>query len=192
MAIDIDSIDLSIQQSNVGIQDPENISSWQFSYLCSLIRHVRRMVYLLKVKRENRAIDAELMQLSPFIEAWINDLPLGLQVMYPADGSRPWISSHFVGNLHICYHLIIILLHRAQLAFSGSYAADGRWKEHMMTCYRSAKLTCRLQEAIIQEFGLVALSYMQRGVKFTVYVVLTCVVLHLVSLLYYRTSRSSS
>jgi hypothetical protein len=186
MAVDIDSIDLSIQQSIPGIEELENINSWQFSYFCSLVRYVRRMVYLLKMKRKNWAIDTEFMQLSRSIAALINDLPFDLQVMYPADDSAPWISSHFVGNLHIYYHLSIILLHRAQLAFSDSYAADGRWKERMMTCNRSAKLACRLQEAIIQEFGWVALLYMQRGVNFAIYVALTCIVLHLVSLLYLR------
>lgn len=59
---------------------------------------------------------------------------------------------------------------------------DGGWKHHMMICYSSAKLLCRLQEVVLQSFGMTGLLCMQRGINFTIYGVLTCTVLHLVAL----------
>jgi hypothetical protein len=51
----------------------------------------------------------------------------------------------------------------------------------MLVCYDAAKSLCRLQEAIVANFGLTGLQCMQRGYSFTVYAGLSCIVLHLVS-----------
>jgi hypothetical protein len=39
-----------------------------------------------------------------------------------------------------------------------------------------------LQEGLLQSFGMTGLLCMQRGINFTIYCVLTCTVLHLVSI----------
>jgi hypothetical protein len=51
----------------------------------------------------------------------------------------------------------------------------------MMICYNSARALCRLQEAIINSFGVMGLQCMQRGFSLAVYAGLSCIVLHLVS-----------
>jgi len=183
MAIDPESLDLSIQQSIPEIGDVENTVSQRFSCFCWLVHNMRRMVdvYGRLRKKEDWAADPELVQFSLPLAGWINDLPCDLQVMYPADDSPPRISSHFVGNLHVYFHLNILNLHRPQLALLDAHAADCQWKRQMMICYNSAKQICRLQEAIIQQFGIISLRYMQRGVNFAIYTVLSCTVIHLVS-----------
>jgi hypothetical protein len=50
----------------------------------------------------------------------------------------------------------------------------------MLVCYNAAKMLCRLQEAVVGSFGLLGLQCMQRGINFTIYAVLACIVLHLV------------
>ncbi len=50
----------------------------------------------------------------------------------------------------------------------------------MMVSYNAAKMLCRLQEAVLQTYGLLGLQCMQRGINFTIYAVLACIVLHLV------------
>ena len=45
----------------------------------------------------------------------------------------------------------------------------------------TAKILCRLQEAILGAFGLTGLLCMQRGINFTIYAILTCTMIHLVS-----------
>ena len=53
----------------------------------------------------------------------------------------------------------------------------------MMTCYSAAKTMCKLQEAILKTYGMPGLLCMLRGMSFTIYAVLTCTMLHLVSFL---------
>lgn len=73
------------------------------------------------------------------------------------------------------------MLHRAQLVASQSFATDSTWRHHMILCHNSAKILCRLQEAILETFGLTGLLCMQRGINFTIYAILTCTLIHLVS-----------
>ena len=113
-------------------------------------------------------------------DQWPDALPEDLQLTLPSDGSPPWMPSHFIGNMHSHYQLGRILLQRPQLMASKSFSADSTWKQHMTSCYTSAKVLCRLQEAILSQFGLHGLLCMQRGINFTIYAVLTCIMLHLV------------
>jgi hypothetical protein len=55
------------------------------------------------------------------------------------------------------------------------------WRRHLDICVDSAIKMCRLQEALLRDFGLHGLNFMLRGINFTVYCVLTCTMLHLVS-----------
>lgn len=135
---------------------------------------------LKKSKSKDWGIDPEFVQISPSLDAWLNELPADLSVSYPPEGSPPWLPSAFVGNMHSYYCLSIILFNRPQLAFMTPGGADGQWKHHMLVSYNAAKMLCRLQEAVIGSFGLPGLQCMQRGINFTIYAVLACVVLHLV------------
>ncbi|KAK0123171.1 hypothetical protein ONS96_010171 [Cadophora gregata f. sp. sojae] len=184
LAVDMESLDLSIPRSVVGNDEAEFHVTRNFAYFTKIVRNVRRAnnVYAKIKKKKDWGIDPDFVQLNPSFESWMNDLPPDLQVTFPPDGSRPWLPSHFIGNLHSYYYLSIIMLHRPQLTFMEPTGMDGGWKHHMMICYSSAKLLCRLQEATLESFGMTGLLCMLRGINFTIYCILTCTVLHLVAL----------
>ncbi|PQE20390.1 lipase regulator 1 protein [Rutstroemia sp. NJR-2017a BBW] len=182
LSVDMETLDLSIPRT--GLDNSELNITRNFTWLTRVVRNVRRMnnVYARIKKKKEWGIDPDFVQLNPSFETWMNDLPGDLQIDFPADGSPPWLPTHFIGNLHSYYYLSIIMLHRPQLTFMDSQVVDGEWKHHMLICYSSAKYLCRLQEAILQSFGLTGLLCMQRGINFTIYCVLTCAVLHLVAI----------
>lgn len=134
----------------------------------------------LRKKAEDWALDPAFVGHNNSYPQWLRELPEDMKISYPQDGSAPWIPSHYVANMHSYHHLGTIMHLRPQLhAISGSY--DGTWKQHMVTCYSAAKNLCKLQEAVLNTYGLPGLLCMQRGISFTIYAVLTCTMLHLVS-----------
>ncbi|PGH13113.1 hypothetical protein AJ79_03820 [Helicocarpus griseus UAMH5409] len=155
-----------------------------YAYFVQNVRSIRLMTdAYLKIKRQaDWGSDPRFMENNNLIPNWLASLPPDLQVTYPADGSAPWLPSHFVGNMHAHFYLSTIILHRPQLLASKSFAAGGKWRTHMVICYNAAKNMCRLQEAVIDSFGLNGLFYMQRGISFTVYTILTCTMLHLIAI----------
>ncbi|KAI1326964.1 fungal-specific transcription factor domain-containing protein [Xylariaceae sp. FL0255] len=184
LSVELESIDFSVPQANPGIEETERHVTRDFVYFARIVRMIHRMntVYTKIKKKKDWGLDAEFVQLNPQLRAWLNELPPDMVVQFPQDGSPPWLPSHFVGNIHSYYHLATIILHRPQLNFLEPMGIDGQWKSHMMISYASAKALCRLQEAMLQSYGLSGLQCMQRGISFTIYGVLSCIVLHLVAL----------
>jgi len=186
LQVDLDTVDFEVPRPIPNGDQSEYHVSRNFTYFARVVRNVGRMVAaygrLKKSKSKDWGVDPEFVQISPGLDAWLNELPSDLAVTYPADGSPPWLPSAFVGNLHSYYYLSIILFNRPQLAFMSPGGADGQWKHHMLVSYNAAKMLCRLQEAVVGTFGLPGLQCMQRGVNFTIYAVLACIVLHLVAL----------
>lgn len=84
--------------------------------------------------------------------------------------------------MHSHYHLAIVMLRRPQLSATQTYSTDGMWKQHMTACYNSAKVLCKLQEGILASFDLTGLLCMQRGINFTIYAILTCIMIHLIAI----------
>ncbi|KAJ0321237.1 hypothetical protein COL5a_009292 [Colletotrichum fioriniae] len=152
LAVELDSIDFSVPRPIPGGDDSEYHITRNFTYFARIVRNVSRMNtaygHLKKKKTKDWGVDPEFVQLNPALNAWLNDLPADLSVTFPPDGSPPWLSSPYIGNLHSYYYLTLILLHRPQLNFLDPNAQDGQWKQHMMICYSSAKALCRLQEAV--------------------------------------------
>lgn len=183
MAVDLDSVDLSIPQPIEDGDESEYQIARNFTYFTRLVSNVSRLnsTYGRIKKKKAWGADPELAQLGPVLTRWLDELAPDLTVTFPPDGSPPWLASPFIGNMHSYYYLTLILLHRPQLAFADPNGTDGRWKHHMMICYTSAKALCRLQEAVLESFGYTGLQCMQRGFSFTIYCGLTCIVLHLVS-----------
>ncbi len=181
LAVAGDSVDLRVLRAGA-VDDAEYHVSRNFTYFTRVVANVSRMnrVYARVKKNKDWGADPEFTQLNPSLHAWLNELPPDMAVDFPPAGSPPWLPSPFIGNMHSYYYLTIIMLHRPQLQVLNPASGDGQWKHHMLICYSSAKLLCRLEEAILQSFGLAGLQCMQRGVNFTIYCVLTCVVLHLV------------
>jgi hypothetical protein len=136
----------------------------------------------LKKKTNEWALDSGFIAHNKDFSQWLQELPEDMQIVYPPDGSAPWIPSHYIANMHSYHYLGVIMHLRPQLhAVSDSY--DGTWKQHMVSCYSAAKNMCKLQEAVIKTYGLPGLLCMQRGISFTIYAVLTCTMLHLVGIL---------
>lgn len=154
----------------------------QFTQFMRAIRNVREssMVYAgLRRKTVDWANDPNFVEHNADFDRWTMDLPPHLQIDYPADGTPPWLRVHVNANIHMYHYLSVVLHHRPQLQ-SAQTMIDGNWKQLMMKCYAAATRICRLQEAVLKSFGLDGLQYMQRGVNFAIYCVLTCTILHLV------------
>ncbi|KAK6209165.1 hypothetical protein LQW54_006619 [Pestalotiopsis sp. IQ-011] len=184
LSVDLESLDFSVPRPMPGGDDAEYHVTRNFTYFARSVRSVRRMnnVYGRIKRRKDWGIDPEFVQLNPSMNSWLSDLPADLSVTFPPDGSPPWLPSHFIGNLHSYYYLAVLMLHRPQLNFLDPNGPDGQWKSHMVLCLSSAKLLCRLEEAMLQSFGLSGLQCMQRGISFTIYAILTCIPLYLVAL----------
>ncbi|KAI0392228.1 hypothetical protein F5Y17DRAFT_477892 [Xylariaceae sp. FL0594] len=184
LSVELDTLDFSVPQSMPGIDEDELKISRDFIYFARIVRMISKMnmVYSKVKRKKDWGLDPEFVQLNPQLRAWVTELPPEMKVTFPADGSPPWLPSHFVGNVHSYYYLATILLHRPQLNFLEPMGIDGQWKNHMIICYSAAKALCRLQESMLELFGLSGLQCMQRGISFTIYGVLSCIVLHLVAL----------
>ncbi|KAL2291848.1 hypothetical protein FJTKL_12025 [Diaporthe vaccinii] len=184
LSVDLDSVDFGLPRPLAGGDDQDYQVARNFAYMARVVRNIARMnrVYSRIHKHKDWGCDPEFVQLNPNATAWLDELPADLSVNYPPDGSAPWLSSAFIGNLHSYYHLSIILLHRPQLTHLEPTSMDGQWKHHMLLCYNAAKTICRLQEATLQSFGLHGLQCMQRGINFSLYCIMSCIVLHLVAL----------
>lgn len=180
--MDLDTVDFNLPRPFAAGDDSDYQVARNFTYLTRLVRNVARMnrLYSRIHKHKDWGCDPELAQLNPEVTAWMHDLPADLAINYPPDGSPPWLSSPFIGNMHSYHQLSVILLHRPQLTHLDPSGMDGQWKHHMSLCYNAAKNLCRLQEGVLQSFGLNGLQCMQRGINFTIYCILSCIVLHLV------------
>ncbi|OAL66027.1 C6 finger domain-containing protein [Trichophyton rubrum] len=158
--------------------------SRQFSYFVHNALNIRRIVDVFhKVKKtKDWGANPQFARNNPLFEAWYNSLPPDLMVTYPPDGSPPWIPSHFLANMHSHFELAKIMLHRPQFVAASSFPAGGEWRHHFSICYSSAKAICRLQEALLSSFGVSGFLCMQRGINFSIYCILTSVMLHLVAI----------
>ncbi|OJJ46323.1 hypothetical protein ASPZODRAFT_67523 [Penicilliopsis zonata CBS 506.65] len=182
--VDPNTVDMHPDLNIQGLDQFEISRSRQFAYFIRNAYHIRIITDVYhKIKRQKDwGGDPRFSEKNSLFSGWLHNLPPDLQVTYPHDGSSPWIPSHFVANMHSHCHLGIILLHRPQIVASKSFAAGGGWKAHLSLCYSSAKNLCRLQEAILGKFGLSGLLFMQRGINFAIYCILTCTMLHLIAI----------
>ncbi|KAI1434107.1 fungal-specific transcription factor domain-containing protein [Xylaria sp. CBS 124048] len=185
LSVELETLDFNVPQPVPGVDDDELSVSRDFIFFARIVRIIHKMctTYLRVKKKKEWGLDPEFVQLNPLLKAWLSELPPHMTVTFPPDGSPPWLISHFVGNVHSYYHLATILLHRPQLTFLEPMGGDGQWKSHMIISYGAAKALCRLQESMLNSFGLSGLQCMQRGISFTIYSVLSCIVLHLVALI---------
>lgn len=165
MGVDTDTVDNRILETPPGANDDEYQISRNFTYMVRTVRNVRVLndVYVKIRKQKDWGSNPHLLSLNGSFPKFLEDLPPDMQIHYPSDGSPPWLPSTFVGNMHCYYLLSNILLHRPQLMKSTSFAAGGSWKQHMTLCYDSAKKLCRIQEALLQTYGIDGLICMQRG-----------------------------
>lgn len=180
----MNSVDFTIPTRLPNADESEYHVSRNFVYFVRIVRNIRTMssTYARLRKRKDWGIDPEFQELDKTITSYVTDLPADLAIAFPADNSPPWLPNTFIGNLHSYHYLVIILYNRPQLSFLDPNANHVEWKDHMLQSYNAAKNICRLQEAVINNFGLSGLQCMQRGFSFTVYAGLSCIVIHLVAI----------
>ncbi|ETI25755.1 hypothetical protein G647_02529 [Cladophialophora carrionii CBS 160.54] len=181
--VDPNSVDTSENPPCSNVDEYEKAISRQFAYFVRNVRNIRLIsdTYIKLKKKKDWALDQEFVAYNKAFKKWPDELPTDFQLHLSA-GQVPQVPSHFLGNMHSHYHLAVVMLHRPQLKASESFGADSQWRYHMSVCYNSAKILCRLQEGILANFDLTGLLVMQRGINFTIYAILTCVMLHLVAL----------
>ncbi|KAJ6782170.1 hypothetical protein PWT90_03602 [Aphanocladium album] len=184
LSVKMDTVDFMVPTRMPGADESEYQVSRNFVYFVRIVRNIRTMssTYARLRKRKDWGIDPEFQELDKTITSYVGDLPADLAISFPADNSPPWLPNSFIGNLHSYHYLVLILYNRPQLSFLDPTANPVEWKQHMLQSYNAAKAICRLQEAIITNFGLSGLQCMQRGFSFTVYAGLSCVVIHLVAI----------
>ncbi|KAF2435693.1 hypothetical protein EJ08DRAFT_692270 [Tothia fuscella] len=178
-----DSVDLTPTSPNPSLEDSENIVSRQLIYFARVVRNIRGTITLharLRKTRKDWALDPDFTAHDDNYPKLLAEIPRDLQVTFPQDGSMPWVSSSFIGNMHCYHYLSIIMQHRPKIHFLAE--TDGFWKQHMVLCHDAAKKMCRIQESMLQSQGMIGLLCMQRGISFTIYCVLTCTMLHLASI----------
>jgi hypothetical protein len=165
LGVPVDTVDVGLHPPPPGGDEAEHQISRNFTYLVRTVRNTRIVheAYVRSRKDKRWGASPAFAALNPVFAKWLEELPADLQIHYPPDGSSPWLPSPFVGNLHIHHHLSLIILHRPQLMHPSSFVAGGSWKEHMAICYSSAKSLCRVQEAILETYGVNGLLCMQRG-----------------------------
>ena len=183
MGVDPNTVETSTNPPGSDLDDYEKALSRQFAFFVRNARNIRLITdssQKLK-KKKDWGLDPEFVAYNVAFKKWPSELPKDLQILVPQENAPLSLPSHFIGNMHSHYQLGNLMLHRPQLVASKSFALDLQWKEQMSLCYNSAKMLCRLQEAIVAKFNMSGLMCMQRGINFTIYAILTCIMVHLVS-----------
>lgn len=183
-SVEVDSVQVDLPVSSNDVDAFEHLSSRRSSFMAQSVRNIKITNVLWQTIRRYKkdwALDPEFVRHNEDLPRWLKNLPADFQIQYPDDGSPPWLGgNHFVADLHCYHHLVVIMHHRPQLQ---ALLEQGNpdFRIQLDICLVSAVLMCRIQEALHRDFGFHGLQFMIRGVNFTIYCVLTCTMLHLVS-----------
>ncbi|KAI6799502.1 hypothetical protein KC332_g8541 [Hortaea werneckii] len=184
-SVDIESVDLSLPPPSPDVDPFEQQTSRRFTYLAQGWRNIMMTTRLwLSMRRYKRdwALDPSFIQHNEDIDHWLNSMPSDLRINYPADDSPPWLGNdHFLANVHVYQHLVLVMHHRPQLQALLERRDQG-FVRHLDMCVHAAAMICKLHEALLRDFGLHGLHFMQRGINFTIYCVLSCAMLHLAAI----------
>lgn len=179
-----ETVDLSLAVAMPGFTELEVEVHNHFVYFVYLIKNIRRMndIHARLKTNPNWRHDKEFLDCGPSLESWGRNLPASLAIDVPMELSIPvqQLSSHFTGNINTYFYLAKIMLHRPALGGGKNFALTKEWKFHMTHCYTSAKAIVRLNEAVFEQFGMIGIKCMVRGVNFTIYAMLTCTMIHMV------------
>ncbi|KAF1808719.1 hypothetical protein P152DRAFT_212646 [Eremomyces bilateralis CBS 781.70] len=179
-----DTVELDPPQGIPGFDEHEMQLTRQFTYFMRIadnIRNTNKSHLTLRKRQKDWAVDPRFTAHNQVFSQWLHDLPQDLQIIYPQEPSLPWIPSTFVGHLHCYHYLSLIMHHRPQIDWL-SGVNDASWKQHFILCYNAAKTMCRISESIWEGHGLPGLVSMLRGISFTIYCTLTCIMLHLAAI----------
>ena len=182
--MDIGSVTYDLPLPSNDVNAFEHMSSRRTTIFAQAVRNIKESNnFWQNTKRHNKnwALDPTFVRHNEDLPQWLKTLPSDFQLQYPEDGSPPWLGGdHYVANVHVYHHLVVIMHHRPQLQ-ARLEKGDMGWKDLLDICLSSASQMCRVQEALHRDFGFHGLQFMNRGVNFTIYCVLTCMMLHLVS-----------
>lgn len=174
-----------------GLDEIEFSVSFQFVYFTRLVKNIRGTINIyqrLKRTKKDWYLDPDFVGHDQIFPKWLRELPQSLLVPFPEDGSMPYLPNSFIGNMNCYHYLSLVMHHRPQIHYMT--ATEGNWRQHMILCHDAAKKMCRLQESVLHNFGIPGMMCMQRGISFTIYCVLTCTMLHLVSYVVSRIDHS--
>jgi hypothetical protein len=180
-----DTVDLNEPQVIAGIDVHERQISHQFLYLLRLVNEIRNTLEIYRDLRRKLGdaycMESQYVALDTAYVKWHQTLPPDTQITVPKDGFEPWVSTAFLGNLHSYYYLSLIMHHRPQVHYLMEEFGGESYKRYMLICLGSAKKLCRIQESMFRTLGPAGFEAMLRGMSFTIYALLTCTMLHLVS-----------
>ncbi|EMC94999.1 hypothetical protein BAUCODRAFT_521363 [Baudoinia panamericana UAMH 10762] len=184
-SIEVDTVESEVLPPDANIDPFEYQASRRCNILVQNVRNIKysnNLYHNMRRYKKDWALDPAFIRHNDELFVWLKQLPADLQMQYPDDESPPWLhGDHFVAYLHIYHNLVVIMQHRPQVQ-ALLEKRDPAFKTELEICLQSAVLLCRLQEALIREFGLHGLQLMQRGTNFTIYCVLTCAMLHLAAI----------
>lgn len=183
-SVDETTVDLGLPFPSADLDAFEYQTSRKYAVMAQcvgLIKQTNKVFQNFRRTATLWALDPSLARQDADLVTFLRDLPPDMQIHYPEDGSAPWLGGgHYVAGLHAYFHLCVIMHHRPQLQ-AKLEKRDSTFKVHLDVCAQSAAMICKVQEALIRDFGVHGLLFMLRGINFTVYCVLTCAMLHLVS-----------
>ncbi|KAF2857300.1 hypothetical protein K470DRAFT_223646 [Piedraia hortae CBS 480.64] len=184
-AIEAETLDFNEPIATPDVNPYEISVSRRTVYMSQVFRNIKQTNKLWQRMRRYKsdwALDPAFVRHNKDLTTWLAQVPSDLQLHYPDDDSAPWLGGdHFVAYIHIYHHLVVIMHHRPQLQ-ALLERRDANFKTHLEECVSSATYLCRVQEALVREFDLDGLNFMQRGINFTIYCALTCMMLHLASI----------
>lgn len=182
--VEPDTVDFSLPFPAADVDAFEHQTSRQSTFMAQAVKNIKISNQLWQTMRKFKkdwALDPEFVRHNEDLPNWLKNLPADFQLHFAEDGSPPWLGGqHFVAYLHCYHHLVVIMHHRPQLQ-ALLEKRDPGWKNQLDICLDSAVQMCRIQEALWRDFRFHGLQFMIRGVNFTIYCVLTCMMLHLVS-----------
>ena len=185
-AVEQETVDFTLPAPSREIDAVEHQISRKTVFLAQAVRNIKQTNVIWQHMRRYKkfwALDPIFVRQNEVIAAWARSLPDDLQVQFTEDDNPPYLGGdHFAAYLHIYHRLIIIIQHRPQLQTLLEQRDQG-FKEHMDICNEAAIQMCCLQEALYRDFGLHGLQFMSRGMGFTIYCILTCMLMHLVRLI---------
>nr|POF07874.1 cutinase transcription factor 1 alpha [Quercus suber] len=184
-AVELETVEASVPAPSPELDAFDHYTSRRFTYMAQTFRNVKVSNNLWQKTRRVRddwALDPAFARQNERLQAWLKGLPRDFQLHYPDDGGPPFLGNdHFVAYVHIYHHLVVIMTHRPQL-HTLLEKRDQGFAKHLDVLLDSAMQMCRLQEALIRDFGMHGLQFMLRGINFTIYCVLTCTMLHLAAI----------
>ncbi|KAF2217891.1 hypothetical protein CERZMDRAFT_63994 [Cercospora zeae-maydis SCOH1-5] len=184
-SVDIDTVQYALPTPTNDIDAFEHLASRRSTILAQAVRNIKQSNILwqtMKRYKKDWALDPSFVQHNEDLPIWVENLPNDFQLQYADDGSPPWLGAdHYKAYVHVYHHLTVIMHHRPQLQALLAKGDPG-WKDQLEVCLNSAMMMCRIQEALYRDFQFHGLQFMIRGVNFTIYCVLTCMMLHLAAI----------